>query len=250
VRRLNIYIIGSLCLLAPVFAEDDAVVMGDFVLQEQVEGSTTYEGGVVDFKAGKALYRPQNKILELKDGVSFATDEGVTLTTDSANWNRSDDLVSSDDQVIITRREPPTTVTGTGIIASPGLKTATLQEDVTVTAEAEDGRRIIITCDGPLEVRHEEGIAVFSDNVQVTQTDTKMYADQATVTFDPKTQVLDTVVAEGQVRIVRGDDTTTAQRARYTASDKRIVLEGRPRLIIFQEKGEDIFQGMDADGRE
>jgi len=237
-------------MLAPVFAEDNGAAMGDFVLQEQIDGSTTYEGGVVDFKAGKALYRRQDNTLELRDGVSFATDEGVTLETDSARWNRSDDLVSSEEQVVITRKEPPTTVTGTGLTARPGLKTATLQEEVTVTTETQDGRKIVISCDGPLEVRHEEGVAVFNDNVQVTQADTKMYADQATVTFDPETQALDTVVAEGQVRIVRGDDTTTAQRARYTAADKRIVLEGRPRLVIFQEKGEDIFHGMGAEREE
>jgi len=248
VCRLFLYILLFFSLSASAGADDKTDSFGDFVLQEHVEGSTTYEGGVVDFKAGKAVYQRQDNTLQLRDDVAFSTSEGLSLETDSVSWDRTRDLVSSEEPVVIRRKDPSATVTGTGLLAHPGLKTASLREDVTVTTNTEDGRKVVITCDGPLELRHEEGSAVFSDNVRVTQADPELYADRAQVDFDPGTQALKTVVAEGNVRIVRGGDTTTAERSRYTAADKRIVLEGRPKLIFFQQEGEDIFQGMGTGG--
>jgi len=41
------------------------------------------------------------------------------------------------------------------------------------------------------------------------------------------------IVSEGNVKIVRPDNVTFAQRATYYGADARVVLEGRPRLIYF-----------------
>jgi lipopolysaccharide assembly outer membrane protein LptD (OstA) len=42
------------------------------------------------------------------------------------------------------------------------------------------------------------------------------------------------IVAQGNVRIFRGENTSYSQEAVYTALDKRIVLTGRPQIEIYQ----------------
>ena len=42
------------------------------------------------------------------------------------------------------------------------------------------------------------------------------------------------IVSIGNVRIVRGENTSYSQEAVYTAADKKIVLTGRPQILIYQ----------------
>jgi len=96
-----------------------------------------------------------------------------------------------------------------------------------------------VTCDGPLEVQYENGMAIFHDNVHVNQNESELFADMAYVYFDAKTRSLTKVVAEGNVKVVRGKDVSYADKATYFADGKRVVLEGRPRLVIFPDKPTD-----------
>ena len=53
------------------------------------------------------------------------------------------------------------------------------------------------------------------------------------VTFDMEGKQIEKVESYGNVKIINGENTTYSQEAVYTAKDKRIVLTGRPRLIIY-----------------
>jgi lipopolysaccharide assembly outer membrane protein LptD (OstA) len=51
---------------------------------------------------------------------------------------------------------------------------------------------------------------------------------------------IDKIIARGNVRVVRGENTSYSQEAIYSASDKKLTLTGRPKLVIFstEELGE------------
>jgi hypothetical protein len=44
-------------------------------------------------------------------------------------------------------------------------------------------------------------------------------------------------VAEGNVKIVRGENVSYSEEAVYTAADRKITLLGRPKLIIYSTEG-------------
>ncbi len=50
------------------------------------------------------------------------------------------------------------------------------------------------------------------------------------------------VIAEGNVRIVRGKDTSYSEKAIYDVANKKLTLKGSPRLIIFPEEGQELFE--------
>ena len=93
-----------------------------------------------------------------------------------------------------------------------------------------------ITCSGPLEIEYQLGTAVFNKEVVVTHPEGKLFSDKATLFFDTVAKKINKIVSEGNVKIVREDNVTFAQKATYFGAEQRIVLEGRPRLIYFPEE--------------
>lgn len=229
-------LVGFLCISPCSYAQSKST---EIVVQENIKGSTAYDDGVVDFEAQKAVYHTDGSTLELRDDVKFETSEGLSLKTDSITWDKSKDLVSSREQVTINKQDPDIDIKGVGLSAKPGLKTVTLDNEVEVVIPQEDSMYIVITCEGKLEAKYEEGMAVFNKEVKVSQKDSELYTDKATIYFDPEKKILDKIVADGNVRLVRGKDTSYSKKAVYYAQEKRIVLEGRPRLVIFPESGDD-----------
>jgi lipopolysaccharide export system protein LptA len=141
-----------------------------------------------------------------------------------------------------------------GAVGEPNLNKITLDKDVTVNInpqaqqqEASDKNKIIITCDGPLEIDYEKKIATFKNNVKVDSKDSWIYSDTMDVYFimsdkdNKETEGLpntmgnkiDKIVARGNVKILRGENISYSDEAIYTASDKKIKLLGKPRLIIY-----------------
>lgn len=215
-----------------------ALDSANVVIQEDIKGSTAYDNGIVDFEAKKAVYDTNGSTVELREDVKFKTSEGLELETELIKWDQDKDLVSTDEEVRINKNDPNIDIKGRGMAAKPGLKTVKLENEVEVVIPQEDSKYIVITCDGPLEVSYDDGMAIFRNEVKVSQKDSEIYTDLATIYFDAKTKVLDRIVAEGNVRLIRGKDTSYSEKAVYYAKNKRIVLEGRPRLVIFPEQSQ------------
>ena len=234
-KKLYIYIVLTVQLCVCLFFVSAHAADVDLITQENIKGSTAYEDGIIDFKARKAMYSADGSMLELRDDVEFRTSDGVSLQTQAITWDQQTDLVSSKERVTINRAVPEVNIKGRGLEARTGLRTVTLEDEVEVVIPQEDSMYIVITCEGTLEVRYEEGLAVFNKDVRVSQKDSELYTDKAIVYFDSANKLLDRIEAQGNVRIVRGKDTSYANTAVYYAAEKRIVLEGRPRLVIFPE---------------
>jgi len=97
--------------------------------------------------------------------------------------------------------------------------------------------KTVITCDGEVQFDYEKNQAYFLKNVKVVSEDGTIDADKLTVYLDPTTRRLKEIVADGNVKIVRGDNTTFSQKASYSESEKKVTLSGRPKLVLSPEGG-------------
>jgi len=218
-------------IVAKVYGQDDNVTL-------------TADSGSFDKKEGK---------IHLQSNVVATTDTGAKLITDSLDWDREKQIVSTLDKVDVYRDNMHTQ--GVGALGKTDLESVTLHKDVMVEIEPEEEdsqtRTITITCDGPLEVDYGKEIAIFNDNVKADDGENQIYSDRMEVYFsmsdevDPQTGQkkgrISKVVSEGNVKIVKGENVSYAEKAVYFANEKKVTLTGRPKLIIMSETG-----GLDA----
>ena len=206
--------------------------------------------------------------VHLQDNVVITTSSGAKLTTDSLDWDRKAQFVSTKDVVNIERENM--TVVATGARGEPNLNKVALEKNVRLDinqqgqdklAPLDPKNKIIITCDGPLEIDYEKNIAVFENNVKVERPDSVIYSDKMDVFFIPAKESkgkdkkedalsgtmagskIDKIVARGNVKVVRGENTSFSQEAVYSAKDQKLILSGRPKLVIYSTEGLDASAG-------
>lgn len=203
--------------------------------------------------ADKGSFDKQQGKMRLENNVVATTDSGARLTTDSLDWDRKQQIVTTLDKVDIVKNGMHTV--GTGALGKMGLKTVTLEKEVTVQIAPQDKTKaestINIVCDGPLEVDYGKEVAVFNNNVVADDGQNKIYSDRMDINFsmsdeiDPATKQkkgkIKQIVAEGNVKIIKDQNVTYAQKAVYLAEEKKVVLSGRPKLVIVSNSG-----GLDA----
>ncbi|MFA4842528.1 MAG: LPS export ABC transporter periplasmic protein LptC [Candidatus Omnitrophota bacterium] len=209
----------------------------------------------IKLTADRGDFDKQDGRVHVEDNVVITTTTGAKLTTDSLDWDRKNQLVSTKDKVNIARDNMVTTATGAEGL--PNLSHVTLGKDVQVDISPKEGQglkdKIVITCDGPLEIDYAKNIATFKNNVKVDTQDNLIYSDLMDVYFmkkdvpaaveksnDPNAMMMGTSIDKikcvGNVKIVRGQNTSYSDEALYTASDKRIVLTGSPKLILYSSE--------------
>lgn len=99
--------------------------------------------------------------------------------------------------------------------------------------------KTVITCDGDALFDYEKNKAYFNKNVKVVSDDGKIDADKISAYLDTKTKKVTEIVAEGNVKIMRGENITYSDKATYVEADKRVILTGNPKLVLYQEDGAD-----------
>ncbi|MGE5280282.1 MAG: LptA/OstA family protein, partial [Deltaproteobacteria bacterium] len=198
-------------------------------------------------------------VVRLTDNVRAVTDGGLQLNTDVLDWSQTDRAISTDDTVEVKRDN--LTAVGKGLEAKPDAKIAKFEKDVILTLEQEKAApapprespeaspkaleqpfggagKLIITCDGPMELNYDKQVAIFHDNVKVDSESGQgtMIADVMTVRFDSATRQIDRIEAEGNVQIKRQDNVSYSDGAVFTNAERKVVLTGRPKLVLFTEQ--------------
>lgn len=193
--------------------------------------------------------------VHLEQNVIVTTSSGMKLTTDSLDWDRKASSVATKDPVNIQRDNM--IIDGVGAKGELNLKKVALEKDIRLNIKPEDQNKpkgqgvkekMVITCDGPLEIDYEKNIAVFNNNVKVEKADSIIYSDRMDVYFIVKGannapfgageqgmagSKIDKIISRGNVKIVRGEDISYSQEAVYNALDRKITLNGRPKLVIY-----------------
>lgn len=224
-------------------------------------------GATDDIKltADKGSFDKTEGKMHLQDNVVITSTSGARLTTNSLDWDRKKELVSTNDLVNIYKDNMVTT--SKGAIGHPNLSQVTLEKDVTVEMalnsmekdKPKEKGKVVITCDGPVEIDYQKNVANFKNNVKVDKQDFILYSDTMDVYFltgspskaaeiknepqkkekkdsgmgfDMSGSKLEKIVAQGNVKIVRGDNVSYCQKATYTGADSKIVLTGQPKIVI------------------
>ncbi len=224
-----------------------ADILEDTINLKEVKGNLYGEDDDVSLTADKGVFHREAGVVHLEKNVFITTASGVKLTTDSLDWDRKNQLVDTPDEVNIERENMIAVALGAS--GRPALNQVTLKKNVKAEitpdkpgAAEEDKVKVIVTCDGPVDIDYAKNIAVFRNNVKIDRPDAQVYSDEMTVYFSRKAEAaksgsdmngsLDRIVARGSVRVVRGENVSYSDEAVYNASDGRIVLTGKPKLII------------------
>ncbi len=89
-----------------------------------------------------------------------------------------------------------------------------------------------------LTLDQEQHVAVFEENVLVTDKDMTLSADKMTVRMSPS-NTIESIRAEGRVHAVQKDRVAIARQADYDAIEDKIVITGDPKL----QQGNDYLKG-------
>jgi len=239
-----------------------ADIFDNVIKLKDVVGNMYGESENIKLTANKGDFDKAEGKVHLEDKVMITTSSGAKLTTESLDWDRKNQVVSTDQKVNIERENM--IATALGAIGQPSLNKVNLVKDVQVEIEsakkagepADSAKsKIIITCDGPLEVDYQNNVATFKNNVKVDNKDALIYSDIMFVYFAkpdkdapqkeaPKKEAagaapslmgskIEKLVARGNVKIVKGENTSYSDEATYLSSDKKIILTGRPRLVLY-----------------
>ncbi len=194
--------------------------------------------------------------MHLEKDVVVTTSSGARLTTNSLDWDRKEQLVTTSDPVNIVKGD--VTIDGQGARANTGLNIVNLEKDIKVQINnpavggSEAKQKIEIICDGPLEVDYQKNLATFHNKVKVHTQDGLIESDEMEVYFssakEPDSKAsrpqseefggskIEKIIARGSVKITRGQNVSYSEEAIYSAELHKITLTGRPKLVIFSEE--------------
>jgi LPS export ABC transporter protein LptC len=228
-----------------------ADIFNEVVKLKKVVGNNYAPNDTINLTADKGDFNKKSGLVHLEDNVVITTASGAKLTTDTLDWDRKQQIVKTLDKVNLSRQDM--NLSGQGAHGQTALKQIMLEKDVrldiqTLDKQVNKKEKIVITCDGPLDVDYEKNIAIFNNNVKVEKPDMTIYSDKMEVYFTPKQQSgnapaqgpaaisssVNKILALGNVRIIRGENISYSQEAIYTALDKKISLTGKPQIIIYQ----------------
>lgn len=243
-----------------------ADIFDDVVKLQEVKGNMYGENEEIVLTADKGDFNKKEGKVHLEQDVMITTSSGAKLTTESLDWDRKNQTVNTKDKVYIKKEN--LVAIASGATGHPNLNRVSLEKDVQVEIESAKAEiqkegdikdKTVITCDGPLEIDYEKNIATFKNNVKVNNQDALMYSDAMDVYFAKQKETADNkiqgagkgpqladskiekIFARGNVKIIKGENISYSDEATYIALEKRIVLTGRPKLVLAST---DDFKGV------
>lgn len=97
--------------------------------------------------------------------------------------------------------------------------------------------KTLITCDADVIFDYQNNRVYFNKNVKVISEDGSIDADKITVILNPTTRKIEEIIADGNVKMVRGDNVTYSEKATYNETEQMVALSGRPKLVVYQDNG-------------
>jgi LPS export ABC transporter protein LptC len=234
-------------------AGKSADIGNEVVKLKKVIANNYGEKDSINLTADNGNFNKKSGVVKLKDNVVVTTASGVKLTTNSLDWDRKQQIISTLDKVNLARTDM--NLSGDGATGQTALKQIVLEKNVRLdispaNKQTHKKEKIMITCDGPLDVNYEKNIAIFNNNVKVEKSDLTIFSDKLQVYFTTGNNkqvsnskigdiagmsgAINKIIALGNVRILRGENVSYSQEAVYTAQDKKITLTGKPQIIVYQ----------------
>jgi hypothetical protein len=170
---------------------------------------------------GKSAESVTENQVKLNDVVasSYGKNTQATITADEGLYDRSKNNVRLEQNVkavIENTRKSTSEFIGLS-------ETGQSNSNKAAGLDADKARKTktTITCDAEVEFNYDKNQGYFNKNVHVVNEEGTIDSDRMTVFLDP--------------RIRRGENITYSDKATYISADKKIVLSGQPKLVIYQE---------------
>lgn len=205
-----------------------ANVIDQIVELKDVVARTYGKKNTLAIKADRGAFNKAVNKVHLEKNVVATTSDGAVVTTDAMDWDSSGNIITTDKRVKIEREE--ITLWGRGVIGEPELKTVVFDKNVRI--EMYKGSTVI-TCDGPLNVDYEKDIAVFNNNVKIVDEKGEVTSDKLDAYLNRQTKAIVKAIAKGNVKILRGENSSASDEAIYLAEERRVILTGRPEIVIY-----------------
>jgi LPS export ABC transporter protein LptC len=193
-----------------------------------------------------------NGNVNLKDNVVVTSvDRGTQMTTDTLDYNRNKDLVSTQDPVKIVDEQG--VVTGQGLTAHPNLKKAKINKHVKAVVNTQpqgdpDSQVVTITSDGPMQMDQAAMYAVFNIHVIAVEASTgrELHCDKMEIWFNQVTKKIKKAICTGHVIAIQGSDKSYSDKMIYMGDTQVLTMIGRPKIVFFTDsaKGKGMFQTL------
>lgn len=222
----------------PKKTESDKSTAGDQVqhkvLAFNLEGLTEKGEKNWDVTGESAVSVSQTEIkMDKIIAKSYGGQGEATITADKGIYDKTKNNVRLTDNVIaVIENDRGSAADFPDMLSNQQPKAAVTQGD-----NKQKKTKTVITCDGDVLFDYEKNHAYFNKNVKVITDDGRIDADKITVNLDPATKKVVEIIAEGSVKITKGENTTFSDRATYIEAEKKIILTGQPKLVIYQEGG-------------
>lgn len=163
---------------------------------------------------------------------AYGEDAQATITADKGIYNKTKNNVRLEQNVKATiennRDKNSDVMDFSGALGDGAVKKKQASDKPQKT-------KTLVTCDGEVQFDYEKNQAYFNKNVRVVNEEGYIDADKITIDLEPSTKRVGQIVCEGHVKITRGENITYSDKATYIESEKKIVLTGAPKLVIYQE---------------
>ncbi len=211
-----------------------------------------YGSQQANLTADHGVINKTNGNVNLKDNVVITSkDRDTKMTTDSLDWNRNKDLVTTQDPVKIV--DPQGVVTGIGMSAHPNLKKAQINKHVKAKMHTQpqgepDDQVITVTSDGPMQMNQATMYAVFNIHVIAVEASTgrELHCDKMEIWFNQATKKIKKAICTGHVVAIQGPDISHADKMIYDGESQVLTMIGRPKILFVTggDKGKGMFQSL------
>lgn len=205
------------------------------VMSFNLEGLTDKGTKNWDVKGDSAESISESQVkLNNIEAKAYGEDAQAVITADNGIYDKVKNNVTLEKNVIATIEN---TETGArGFLDMPDTK----QSKTGAKAAGDVPKKktkTVITCDADVIFDYQNNRVYFNKNVKVVSNDGTIDADRITVNMDPATRKMTEIIAEGNVKMTRGENVTYSDKATYIEADKKVALVGQPKLVVYQDGG-------------
>lgn len=207
------------------------------------ETNLTADHGTID-KTNGNVHLQDNVVITNKDS-------DTQMTTDTLDWNRNKDLVSTQDPVKIVNDQG--VITGQGMSAHPNLKKGQINRNVKAKMHTQeqgddDDQIITVTSDGPMQMNQATMYAVFNIHVIAVEASTgrELHCDKMEIWFNQATKKIKKAICSGHVKAIQGPNVSYANEMTYDGVTQVLTMVGRPKIVFDtgSTKGNGMFQPL------
>lgn len=197
---------------------------------------------------GKKFWNLQGESAKIDPGQTVYLDQNVTLKfqgdtvvkTDHVRWSPDGGTLRTAAPVFVDHHNAK--IKGLGAFGRPNENFIQLNKNIEMLVLP----NTLISCDGPMKVYYNENKMIFYRRVKVKDDRGVVTANRMDVFFEDEGNKVDHIIANGDVVIERGSDTTRSQRAVYMLATGAVRLEGNPEVTLHKSGSSKLMDGLAA----